>query len=186
MGYVVTSTDYIYEYDEQNVRISIGERSGSSLIQFYVSNRLVYYRPVSEVESEITTDYELIQWVMSNIRGDRDRWLPSYEMYCDWLICNFDVLVYLSRRSRYIFDFEDTGDKHVLDVEDFVDGMVKMRFHKQGGTDKVFCEFNMNTGTDLLNRTESFMILLTRLLEAFKINQSEVGKATLAKNIQVD
>jgi len=186
MNTIIVSTDYIYKHEDRNVMIRLGPHGGTSMVEFYVDNRLVYYRPINRSEAEESIDYDLIKYVLSCVHGDRDRWMPGYEADCDWLLFSFDELISTQRVTSYRIHYEPKDVIFYLRVEEHWDGIMKLRLTNSKNTDKISCEFNIDSGLDLMKRSAYSIEVLTALFDVFKDNQTELSKATFNKNITIN
>jgi len=183
MNALAVSTDYLYEFEGQNVMIRLSYQSGSAMVEFYVNNRLVYYKPATEVETEISSDYELIKTVLSKIHGDKDRWMPGYEEHCDWLLFHFEDLVSTHRICLYKTYQENRDIEFRIRIEEYWDGNVKFQLTNSKNTDKISCSFNINSGPDLLSRSAASAEAMTKIFHLLEENQSEMLKATFSQNV---
>lgn len=183
MSNAVLGTDYTYEYIDKYVRIRIGVVEGTAMIEFYMDNKLIYYKPLKRDDFLTDLDDMVIKKVIDVMKNDKDRWLCSSS--CSWVVTYFDNFNYVSRNAAYKFNFEDEAAISLIVMED-ANKHTRLHVSNDKGKGKIVCDFDVSTGEDIIKTADEYAKSLLRIAKTFEKNRMELVKSTLNKNIIVD
>ena len=182
MKKVKVTTDYNYENGNDAIRIKIGRVEQTSMVEIYISNKLAYYKPISDEEAESPTDQDLVYKIIQSLPSDKDRWLTPK---CQWLHDFFDSAEYINRATSYRFNFNDIESEMNLVVIEDANRHVKLHVQNEYGNGKIVCDFDVKTGENVVFTAEDYSKALLRMVEVFKANLPELNKATLSKTMYI-
>lgn len=181
MGMKVKAADFLYIYDGNRVRIKINAVETTAMIEFFVNDALVYYKPVDNFETKYNLDVEMITDIVLHMEEDSDRWRTEFKPDCKWLIENYKNLVSMERKSQYMFTFPDVKEVFNMFIVEKFDGSVRLEIQNKEDNNRMYIDINMDNGLDVVKEIEKYSNVLHQMVELLASAQSNARESKFGK-----
>lgn len=104
MKRVAVKTTYTYELDNEYIKFMVGHVEGVPIVEVYSGTTLIYYKPLTEVEIKMESDFDLIKRTVETMNNSKSRWFDN--KLCTWLSINFTNMRYKERNTVYEFEID--------------------------------------------------------------------------------